>query len=75
MCLQIYKIFCFKISRVYSENMYNKIMDKIGNYLFLDEEELEFIKQLPKEDLTNIIEIYNNYTLFVNESIEKSKKL
>jgi hypothetical protein len=55
--------------------MYNKIMDKIGNYLFLDEEELEFIKQLPKEDLTNIIEIYNNYTLFVNESIEKSKKL
>ena len=42
---------------------YNTILEKIGDYMILDSDDMQYLKTLPKEKLMNIIELYNeNYT-------------
>lgn len=42
---------------------YNEIMEKVGDYSFFNNDDVVFLHTLPKENLIQIIQIYNvNYT-------------
>jgi len=45
------------------DDKYDIILMKIGDYIVLNEEDINFINTLPKDKLINIIKIYNgSYT-------------
>jgi hypothetical protein len=42
----------------FHKDKYNEIMEKIGDFSFFNEDDVDFLHTLPKEKLIQIIKIY-----------------
>lgn len=51
-------------------------MEKVGDYLFFNEDDIVFLHTLPKENLIQIIQIYNvNYTENIISLLNDNKNI
>jgi hypothetical protein len=58
----ILKINILSVKDFFHKDKYNEIMEKIGDFSFFNEDDVDFLHTLPKEKLIQIIKIYNiNY--------------
>lgn len=61
-------------SKQNNKDKHNQIMEKVGDYSFFNKEDIVFLHTLPKENLIQIIQIYNvNYTENIISLLNENK--
>ena len=59
----ILKINLLFVKQIFHKDKYNEIMEKIGDFSFFNQDDVDFLYTLPNEKLIQIIQIYNvSYT-------------
>jgi hypothetical protein len=63
MCDFVHYIISFLYNTKWKQNQldkYNQVMEKIGDYSFFNKDDMDYLHTLPKENLIQMIQIYNS---------------